>query len=56
MLTLGVRVDLGGMELKEYFTLPRAPELYPHHQMQLSKFGITSKHSFILVTVVNTNQ
>ena len=35
-LTVQVRVDFGVVAMKEFSTLPRAPKMELHHQMQLS--------------------
>ena len=35
-MVLQVRIDLGVMAMKWFFTLPRAPEEEPHNQMQFS--------------------
>ena len=40
VLPLRVRVDLGVMRMKSYFTLFRAPELVPHLQIQFSIISI----------------
>ena len=36
VLPLKIKVDLGIMAMKGYSTLPRSPELEPHHQMLFS--------------------
>ena len=36
VLAFQIRVDLGVMEMKEYSTFPKAPELEPDHQMRFS--------------------
>ena len=33
------RADLGVMAIKGYYTLPKEPELEPHHQMQFWLVG-----------------
>ena len=36
VLTVGVRVDLGIMEMKGYISFPKSSGLEPAHQMQFS--------------------
>ena len=36
VLPLWIKVDLGVMAMKGYFTFSKAPGLKPHHQMQFS--------------------
>ena len=36
VLPVWVSIDLGVMEIKGYFTLPRSPEEESHHWMQFS--------------------
>ena len=36
MLQLQIKVNLGVMAMKEYSTLPRTPDVKPHHQILFS--------------------
>ena len=44
VLPLWVKVDLGEIAMKRYFTLLRAPNLEPHHHMQFNVIPRTSPY------------